>query len=153
MPQAHVGGRMSADLLDFAVRAPDRIAPIMVQGVGDPRACGPFEDRTLWVRGDAGASAMEFSRSVAELAGVNVHLLTGYTDLLWSDTAPDRTTEIVGAVVPLSCTDGGGQHTAAGRARRRGGDCGRNVSGGPTRPTHAAPGRAWTALFCSCRRG
>jgi SAM-dependent methyltransferase len=100
LPRAHFCLRATADLAEIGATAADRIASVVVSGAfGSPGSLRPVLDRTLWIQGDEGASAKGVAGELAALGEVNVRWLTGYPNLVWSDTAAERTAEVSDAML------------------------------------------------------
>ena len=92
IPRAHFAGRSLADLQDFIVKHPERIASmtLVCPTVLNPRSLAPLGARLLVVTGDHGLAARRVRAALPDLPEARAVVLDDYAGLTWADLAADQ---------------------------------------------------------------
>jgi SAM-dependent methyltransferase len=98
-----VAAQIPADLNDFAIQHPERIASLLLceaPGI-DPAPFAALAPRTTLVAGDASLSGQVADAAAPQLPGCRRVALAGYGEPLWADSVSHRTEAIVAALRDL----------------------------------------------------
>ncbi|MFN4088521.1 MAG: class I SAM-dependent methyltransferase [Alphaproteobacteria bacterium] len=117
--RAHIAAQMPGDVVELAVRHPDRLGGIVLCAPSrlDPAPFAALADRLMTIAGTAGPTHAATAPAAARLPGLRRAVLDGYAPQGWDDVVRDRTDAIATAM-----TDFLGSRTAdvpvpAGAAR------------------------------------
>ena len=119
--RAHVASQIPSDIAGLAARHPERIGRIVcVTPVRlDPAPFTGVADRMLMIAGEYGPTFETVLRAATRLPGAQRFVLDSYEAQGWSDTAADRTGELVAAMAgfladsPADAPKGAGAGTHA----------------------------------------